>query len=969
MHRCLLTLTIDLTPVPVAAPDDPSQKLTAVIQTFENQVHQQCRSLGHKGLQSSQFGRTATRHRRYVCPSFAPLKSGRPSEPQPGLVCESLKHKRWFTQVRRLFTYRNLVRADKVTVNAQIHKLSLWRSILHAPGFFPSFPVWWNRQESHPQFSQGTATKPGDLEFATILLEAMELQVRQLEALLSSNRQYQAKHRHGQDVNRIFREVRKPGPVPVQALVAKHSSVVQDTPDAGTVVVDQCKMEVGMPIHSPHGIHHAHMIEDNQLWFGNEHSLVPGDTIIQAQPIGSIKSLHDAFATEWTSRWDKHKEVPFDTWDPINDLAADILPTLPMQCQDITVDEWKAIIRRKKAHSAVGMDSVSKQDLLAMPDWIHQHVVDLINQAEHTGQWPRQMVQGSVHALEKCDHADEVQQFRPITVMPLMFRCWGTLRAKQVLAHITKVAPPELIGNIPGKTATSLWWKLQAQIEHSLYANIRCVGYVADLIKAFNLIPRDPVFNIAIHIGIPPRIVRGWAAAVTLNRRHFFIRGSPGPGLTSATGFPEGCAMSVTAMCLLNLLIHGVLTARHPEVTFCSYVDNLEIIARQACEAAASLTTLTQVCRSLDMRIDEKKTYAWATHAEDRAGFRTSSVPYQHSFRDLGGHMQYGSQRTNTTVVAKCKGLGPMWARLARSQAPLRLKRKILRTVAWPGAFHSASIVHLNANTFDTLRSGAMQAFRLDKSGANPQLQLALIEGPQFDPEFWVMQDSVIQLRRHGSPDMCEAIMPEVLPALPRRRKPGPFGVLANRFQALGLQALDSTRWIDFEGWVLDLFHTPIQELKHRLAKAWTKHVGRLWQHRKGFQGLESVDTTLSAIDVASFSDDQIGFLRVLQNGTVFTNDVLHTHGIADGAQCRFCGQMDSIQHRHWHCSATEHIRSQLPHEVSTQLSSLPTCALSQGWFPEPIELEHFRAQVLKIVDATGIHEPFATITCFSSHH
>ena len=953
----------DLQQVPVQGNlRDPSRRLSSIFQTFEDQIHHKCVSIGHSGLSSQQFGRAASRHRKFVCPSFSPLKESRPGEPVPGLAGASLKHKRWFTQLRRLIAYRNLVKVGRTSPNALEHKVSLWHSIVFAPGFAPSFVQWWNFQGYLPLPTGGPCVPPCDLQMAEYLVARMEIEVRTLETVLQQARKQKSQTAHQQDVNRIFRDVRKPGPVPVQALVAKQQCVVLEAPDAGTVVVSECSFNLSLPIHSSNGVHHAHMIEEGQIWFDVEHSLTPGDTLIQTEPIGSIQALHDAFAQEWKSRWDRHESVPFCTWDPINSIASDLLPSQPMQCDDITVEQWKHVVRKKKVRSAIGMDSISRADLLAFPDWLHQHVVDLVNHAENTGMWPRQMLQGSVHALEKCAHADQVGQFRPITVMPLLFRCWGSLRSKQVLSHVTQIAPPELLGNIPGRTAMSLWWKLQAQIEHSLYADVPCVGYVADLVKAFNLLPRDPVFNIAIQIGVAPRIVRAWAAAVVINHRHFFIRGSPGPGLTSSTGFPEGCAMSVTAMCLLNLLIHRIVAVRHQDSTLCSYVDNLEIIAKQTTEAAACLRTLQQVCRSLDLQIDDKKTYAWATHPSDRAQFRSSQIPYHRSCRDLGGHMQYGAQRTNSTVVAKCKELTPLWARLARSQAPLRLKRKILRTVAWPGALHSASIVHLNANTFDMLRSGAMQAFRLDKAGANPQLQIALVDGPNFDPEFWVLLDSILQVRRHGTPELCDAIMPEVLSAHSRRRKPGPFGVLANRLQALGFQALGASQWKDFDHRPLDLFHSPIQEVRLRLSQAWARHVGRLWQHRSGFQGLERVDPAISKIDSGSFTEDQVGFLRVLQNGTVFTNDVLFRHGVVDSVQCRFCNQPDSIQHRHWHCSATEHLRSQLPPDVIQELSTLPLCAQSQGWFPEPSAVDHFRSQVLLISDATGYHEPLPSI-------
>ena len=75
---------------------------------------------------------------------------------------------------------------------------------------------------------------------------------------------------------------------------------------------------------------------------------------------------------------------------------------------------------------------------------------------------------------------------------------------------------------------------------------------VADLQKAFNMIPRLVVFEIAHHIGTPGYGLVAWAGALTQMSRRLLLRGSLTSGIPSVTGFPEGCGLSCIAMVLVD---------------------------------------------------------------------------------------------------------------------------------------------------------------------------------------------------------------------------------------------------------------------------------------------------------------------------------------------------------------------------------------------------------------------------------
>ena len=200
-------------------------------------------------------------------------------------------------------------------------------------------------------------------------------------------------------------------------------------------------------------------------------------------------------------------------------------------------------------------------------------------------------------------------------------------------------------------------------------------------------------------------------------KRRFKLRSSVGPALSSTTGFPEGCALSVTSMIAVNITAHRWLQIKYPRSTLFSYVDNLELLSPQASEALLSLKELINFTEVLDVEIDFKKTYVWSTQAAGRKHPRTQQEMPQnftimHWARDLGGHMTYTRQHTNRTLSLRLEQMPQLWNQLARSLAPYPQKLRALRAKAWPLALHGAPAATLADNHFSTLRTGATRGLK-----------------------------------------------------------------------------------------------------------------------------------------------------------------------------------------------------------------------------------------------------------------
>jgi len=738
-------------------------------------------------------------------------------------------------------------------------------------------------------------------------------------------------------------------------LVAKSSTQVTAVVDEGSVeVADSDLIQEAAVLETRTGPLQVIHIEANQIWFTSPHTLVPGDEVAVVELQGRVQDVHTAFLQEWTRRWDRHRHLPPDHWEEVLALTKTILHADQMPLAPITLDRWKHALRSKKSSAATGLDGLARRDLLSFPDILHEQLLELFATAENNGKWPQQLLQGAVHALEKTANAEHVSQYRPITIMPCAYRTYSSIRAREVLQHLAKVLPPTLLGNVPGKQAVGLWWTLQHRIEQAMYAGEPLTGAVSDLCKAFNHLPRTVTFQAALSLGVHPNIVRAWAASTVHLQRHFVVRDCPSAQVTSTTGFVEGCGMSVVGMVLINALVHAYMQHQHPQAVFTTYVDNYELQSPSAEQTKQALTSLQGFCDLLDVQLDARKTYHWSCDATGRAHLRAHNDIPVRSAKDLGAHMQYTGNQTNGTVLAKFKQLPELWHKLSRSHAPQAQKLKVLRVVAWPRVLYSGSIVHIGPAHFDEARAGAFKAIGMQKSGANAQIFLALVANVGTDPEFYALWNSVTQFRRHIEEDMLDVTLQQAAVTPPRKRKPGPGGVLISRLEDMCWTYVTNGVFRDGEGGTVHILHTPRQELKARLCRAWHHAVGRRWEHRKGFQGLRFVCPALSRIDTTKHPPDAVGFLQVAQTGAFYTADCLKHSGFSESSQCSRCSEEDSVEHRHWKCAATAPSRALIPQNIQAKIDAMDPCLREHGWMPEPVEVREFKRSLADVPDTCG---------------
>ena len=912
----------------------PSLQYEAICVAYEASVSAAEVMAGKPPLSVSECGRGRPQDTKCLRVATAPIRTSRHGEHAPRYFGQNLRYAQWMRQLRRLQSLVNSLNRSAMTPHAIEQRGNLWDAIVRSPGFPSSFSSWWPCR--NVQLVGDPALVPArlpSLATAQALVLSFEANFRDFERALQRDRRSNARQQRVEDPALIFRDFKRPQSAPVETLLDhRNARVAEVCEEEAAIILDgEVKWDPEAPFHCETAPLHVVHSEADKLWLVSTDGVEEGRTVSQVRHVGGLLEVFSEFGRQWGARWMRHGEDNIEHWAQILTALEGQVHFPPLELRPITLPEWRKAVRNKKARSVPGPDGISREDLLCMPDALTEQILDLCHAAEFSGSWPLQMLEGIVSALEKVPQASRVSDFRPICVLSLVYRVWSSIRAKAALAHFAKYAPPGMFGTLPGCDSSDVWMSLQLSVESSRRKGSALYGMSADLTKAFNMLPRLPIFGLARLCGLPETLTRPWLAAITGLRRRFKVRGSVGPAILSNCGFPEGDPLSCVAMCIANTAFHIHMSQTQSPSRTLTFVDNYESVSATYEGIKDAHTALMEFSRLWDMPVDTAKTTVWCTSAAGRAHLRDAGFQVQLDFRDLGAHLQTSCRFSNKTQVDRIRALDERWPRLAASHAPTSQKVRALSTAAWPSALHAISVTPIGECHISALRSKAMKGINLKAPGANPLLQLSLLEYPVADPFFYMIRSSFLDVKCLAGADAVGPLLDAAVQE--PNRVPGPATLLVARANLLGIAwHVPTQRFVDSLG-PFDLWQVSCSEVQMRLCIAWQLQVQERLSHRPSFAGLDQVDPGMTRRVFNTFSSQEQAYLRISLNGTFFTNDALSHCGDDTSKDCKFCGQPDSVQHRIFWCHHFDACRHEAGFSCD-QLQAFEPAQSLHAWIP-----------------------------------
>lgn len=809
------------------------------------------------------------------------------------------------------------------------HRAHLWTSILNANGFRPSFADWWTEQCHASRFGILVPAIPPDYQLASLLCETFELVVRDFEGHLKAQQKYKKKLNKVIGLGSLYAAVRRDPPDPITVLCQSKQETVQGV-DSDTVALE---FEGSVDFRADFPLMHQGrdlapvVVSEDKVWCEHVDGVEVGDTVVQTVCTGKLRTLFEAFHAQWKGRWLKHRSVEPSQWTQILDFARATLSPIHAPEPALSPEVLRRLIRGKSRKSACGLDGVSVLDLQAADEGQLTSLASLYSRAEADGSWPVQCMAGSVQCLAKTDNPQQPGDYRPVTVLSLVYRLWSSHRSKHWLKALGPHLDQHLCGNRPGHCPADVWRLVLNEVSDAHMTDQVVCGFVVDLVKAYNTLPRYPVLFASKLLGIGQSTLLGWSGALASVCRHFAIRSSYSDGLYSTTGLPEGCGLSCLGMLVLDLLLHRWMSSLHGSIQTLSFVDNWEVLLRNPELLDAAFDRLSHFVTLLDLELDTRKTFFWSTSRPHRVQLRSAGRFVRNSVKDLGAHVAYSKQLSNHYLTPRILALASFWDRLSASPGSHSQRVRVILTAAWPRAFHACSAAIIGRRFMDTVRTTCLRALHLDKPGASTWLQFA-VEPDGVDPSLYVVWSTLRDYRSDRAailspPQSGECFSPFL---------PGSLGeIMVQRVHSLGWRILDEARVEDLFG-QFDLRAISLQELSLRVHHAWTLVVAQKVRHRGTLSQFHLVDRSLTRLGLLSLSDYDQGIVRRHLNGTMITNQTTCYWSDNGSSACHFCGEVDSAFHRLWTCPGSSGLREKLPAVLLDHVGLMPQVLTVHGW-------------------------------------
>ena len=822
-----------------------SQAFAAWSHDFESRVSQSFRTdvASHDSSFKGRAKLMQPRSRRIQ--PVAP-KHARPGEEvqASGFLNRSLN--RWYKQVRRLQSYRHASRSSRAPATFE-SRASLWQSILRAPGFLDGFQSWWPTRIVKLQGSPSTLP---DYPPSTDLIEAIYddflANYRRYEHWQCGKRRESLQSKVASSSKDLFAITRKPSKPMLDCLEEITSQQI-------TVVDTRCNL-VTVPSPFPDSSVHSWTLQDQPAVVrrvGQTYQvdcdlvLCSGQVLNCFQTISATEQIHDKLIQLWSPYWNRHGDVPDSRWAEIVDFGVRSLPTGVFSLPAVTKADWHKAIHKFKLTAAAGPCGWTRSDLHNMLPMHVDDILEMFGMIEAGVPWPTQCSTGLIHSLQKKADRFSVEGFRPITVTSMLFRVYSGIRAGQLLHQLSQITGHWQCGFTRNKMATDVWFFINICVELALQESEPVHGLVADLVKAYNTLPRYPVFHLLHHCGVPAWFIAQWKNYLSDFQRFFVVRRGTSAPQHSNTGFPEGCPLSCVAMSCIDWLWHFWQQHRVPRALAISYVDNLECVANEIEPIHRSWISLLDFCSSLDLFVDHKLLYAWSTSVQGRRELRNLGFKISLGQRDLGGQVCYTASLRNKVLTDRMASVHPYFEVLKRSSLSSYTKRANIRQVLWPRAFHGCEAVTIGMQHLSALRTGVMKALRWHRAGASPVVRVALLHTEELDPGW---QDLWLSIKLFRQQCLSLEILQDWWGKYVESGSSthGPFGKLWDLLTGLDLSIDKQFRfWFSNRAWVHFLF-APIAEIKMICLHAFWKQQSERLRSRAGFEDLDGFDYTLT---------------------------------------------------------------------------------------------------------------------------
>jgi len=657
----------------------------------------------------------------------------------------------------------------------------------------------------------------------------------------------------------------------------------------------------------------------------------------------------DAFHQFWAPFWNRDSISDLQSDDPWNDIL-DILDSIPpmpeFQVKLDDYDLWYQTVHKLKSHKAIGYDGWSAEDLKQLPKIAIRHLAMVCQKLWKKG-FDEDFMQARTVLLSKVEQVQHMGHTRPITILGQIYRLITKIIADQILLNWSLTLPPTISGGVPGRGSRVLTYLQQARIENAIFSSEQVGGFVLDLVKAFNCIARRPLVHMMTNLGVPMKPLAFWMKSLHNLSRLPQIGAHLGKRTWATTGTPEGDALSVCGMISVAYHYHEYLVKRLTLVKVGIYADNWGWLTKSQQQNFVALQMTLRFVHSIRMKIDFRKSWAWATGKDFRRALKNlelllpdglTEIQILEDAKELGVQMKYSRKIRLGVIQHKFDYACRQLSKIQWIPTSIEAKAKLTKAV-WQKLFYGLEGIGVGASHFNKVRRKTANVLIGNHKQASSWMACHYLNRFVQDPQQYALVEMLCLFRQ-----LCDENLEEALQILdtacyfmgnPPKQSWGPGTALCVYLSRCGLG-------IDEEGYVhasnlnrVNIISDTCKDIRNFIDNVWNLVVHKESEHRKGITSSIKFHRSLTLSVLNEFDDHDLKGLFMNLTGGYQSGAAKHMCYEGHSEKCSFCDAVDTKEHRLLWCPHFKTIRDKHVDAIRILHDEHPQ------WIWHPIATQH----------------------------